>query len=538
MALLKYVLLLSFSLSFTAGTAKAAENNSTISPTSATTRQPQIERKVTEQFISNIFHGRVSEFTVSSDSKHLTYLAWANGKPDFSSKEGDEFSGKVVVILDGMKSTNQHIWDSEIKSVSALTLSPNGKRLAYIARDVKKGFSLFVDGSKKHYDRDESEVTELQFTPDSKSFVYVESNVSANDPFSYVVVDGKRLNPFPRISNIKLSPNSNRIAYKVTTNRSSKQFAMIDNQEGKHFDSIDFQHFTFSPDSRKLAYFAGNNKKAFVVVDKKEGKPYPGFAGDLIFSPDSQHLLYVAQFAQRQWSVVIDEKEGKVYDAWAIRNPVFSPDSKHVAYVVASQPDGGGDYFVVLDGQEGKRYNAKNYNAKKIHLDYVVFSPDGNHIAYPVRLGGYGSDWIVVCDSKESRRYQGVGLLAFSPDGSRLAYVAEKDFKSFVVVNEIEDEHFDNIKSLTFSPDGKFIVYAAYSKEINKWFIVVNGQKSQPYDFVMLQYAQAGEGEEYTKGGSLAFDSPDKFHFLAVKNQQIFLVEEDMTSMGNNNTVK
>jgi len=48
----------------------------------------------------------------------------------------------------------------------------------------------------------------------------------------------------------------------------------------------------------------------------------------------------------------VDGTEGKTYDG--VGDPLFSPDSQRVAYVVQT----GIGTFVVLDGEEGKRYEA------------------------------------------------------------------------------------------------------------------------------------------------------------------------------------
>jgi hypothetical protein len=77
--------------------------------------------------------------------------------------------------------------------------------------------------------------------------------------------------------------------------------------------------FTFSPDSKRVAYVAKVGEKRFnvsekwsAVVDGKEGQAYDGIGG-LVFGPDSRHVAYVAGAAAKQF-VVVDGKEGKQYD--------------------------------------------------------------------------------------------------------------------------------------------------------------------------------------------------------------------------------
>ena len=54
-----------------------------------------------------------------------------------------------------------------------------------------------------------------------------------------------------------------------------------------------------------------------------------------MFSPDSQHVAYAANDAEEDtWFVVLDGQAGKPYEAW-VTGPVFSPDSQRLAYAVA-----------------------------------------------------------------------------------------------------------------------------------------------------------------------------------------------------------
>lgn len=50
----------------------------------------------------------------------------------------------------------------------------------------------------------------------------------------------------------------------------------------------------------------------------------------------------------------------------------------------------------------------------------------------------------------------------FSPDGNNIAYIAQREQKSFIVKNNIEGEKYDSIQlAIDFSPDGKSIGFLA-----------------------------------------------------------------------------
>ncbi len=87
-----------------------------------------------------------------------------------------------------------------------------------------------------------------------------------------------------------------------------------------------------------------------------------------------------------------------------------------------------------------------------------------------------GNTWFVVVDGKEAKRYDGIGTLIFSPDSKRMAYVAGAG---------------------------------------NKYFVVVDGKEGKQYDSIVT-----------IRGGRIVFDSSDRLHYLVVKGNDIYLVEE------------
>jgi hypothetical protein len=94
-----------------------------------------------------------------------------------------------------------------------------------------------------------------------------------------------------------------------------------------------------------------------------------------------------------------------------------------------------------------------------------------------------------------------------------VAYGAWAGNKWFVVVDGKEEKKYDSIGNLIFSPDSKRVAYAAWAG--NKRFVVVDGKEEKKYDGIVT-----------IGGGKIIFDSPDSLHYLAVKGESIFLVEE------------
>src|SRR2546428_12250477 len=74
----------------------------------------------------------------------------------------------------------------------------------------------------------------------------------------------------------------------------------------------------------------------------------------------------------------------------------------------------------------------------------MVFSPDGLHLAYPVKRA---SGWVVVLDGKEGPEFEWVlaGTLTFSPDGRRLAYHVQKGDSFAVVVDGAQGKFYNEV---------------------------------------------------------------------------------------------
>ncbi len=421
-------------------------------------------------------------------------------------------------------------WEKE-----SLKVSPDSKRLAYVARTGNKWF-VVVDGKEeKQYDG----LGAPLFSPDSTHVAYA----AQMDNKQCVVVDGKEEKQYDGIKagTLLFSADSTRLAYVARTG--NKWFVVVDGKEETQYDGLGAS--LFSPDSTHVAYAAQMDNKQCVVVDGKEEKQYDGIkAGTLLFSADSTRLAYAARTGNK-WFVVVDGKEETQYDDIMVGMPLFSPDSKRVAYAALS----GSKWLVVVDGKEEKEYDG-------IGAGMPLFSPDSTRVAYPARIDNKwlvvvdgkeekqyddimagmplfspdskrvayaalsGSKWLVVVDGKEEKQYDGIGAGTprFSPDSTRVAYPARIDNKWLVVVDGKEEKQYDGIRggTLLFSPDSTHMAYAAQMG--NKWFVVVDGKEEKEYDGIVT-----------LGGGKILFDSADSLRYLALEGSSIYLLEERTT---------
>ncbi len=291
------------------------------------------------------------------------------------------------------------------------------------------------------------------------------------------------------------SPDMDRVAVVVSTG--AEKGVMVPGWSGMWVrPTIVEKSITFSPNGWRLAFVASvkEGKQQAVIVDETEGKPYDSILeGTLAFSPDSSHLAYIAQTGGKQFLVV--DGEVKYSGAPLIKKLLFSPDGKRLAYVLQS----GKEYFVTVDSTEGKHYDL-------IHHDSLAFSPDSRQLAFAAMSG---IKQVLVVDGKEKLEFvppvkvetlpvEGqesirvptisvndlklVKTLAFSPDSKRLVSVILAGDKQFVVVDGVEQKKYDFIARPVFSSDSKRLAYPA--KLNNQYFVVVDGVAGNPYDIV------------------------------------------------------
>ncbi len=241
----------------------------------------------------------------------------------------------------------------------------------------------------------------------------------------------------------------------------------MDGVAQKAYDHIVLASFSFSPDSKRVAYAAEQDGKAFVVVDGVEGKRYSRIAQrPILFSRDGKRVFYAAR-ANDGWHVVID---GTEYPTSGAEFCAMGPEGKRTAW--SSYDYDAHGYRVTVDGALGKAYDSAGY---------IMFSPDGRHVAYAAEKGG---NWFMVVDGKEGTACEGVGYATygFSGDGMHLAYAAKIHDGWQVILDGKPGARYDGIgrRSIVLDHYGKRTAY--HARKGKKWFLVVDGSESDPLD--------------------------------------------------------
>lgn len=160
---------------------------------------------------------------------------------------------------------------------------------------------------------------------------------------------------------------------------------------------------------------------------------------------------------------------------------LFSPNGRRATAVVV----GPGGCFVI-DGTSETDIQCLSPSARGDTLYIVgepIFSPDGRKLAY---VAEKGFQFSAVMNGKEGKRYGEIDDLVFSPDSRKLAYVAADNGKRFVVLDDKEGIPYDYVWSPTFSPDSQKLAFIARRDWKN--IVVVmdnNGEKeSKSYDWI------------------------------------------------------
>jgi WD40 repeat protein len=506
-----------------------------------------------EQFSTSVLGPVPSAVSMilTPDKRHVAYVAPNGDKKQLfvdGKSCGPEFEG---VFLE-----------------NSFVVSSNGLRIAYtIAKEDTNNpcntcgpqgkWRAVIDGQAgPEYDR----VTSIAFSPDGSRVAYgaIAKERDPNQPQSrdewVLVVNGKET-PLPYDALSHKSPvftADDRLVY--VAKKGERAVVVVDGKEQTFYEKIAQPIPIFSADGKQIAYTARNYGEDEVVV--WNGQPGPGFenipAASLVFSRDGR-LAYGAQHLNEKWSVVVDGKPGAEYDQ--VDNIVFSPDGKHFAY----NAQRGDKWLLVVDANEV-------LEAEQLTKGFAVFSPDSQRIAHGVKQNG---KWKTVAfalehDKAESERGSvtrrdiaatsppdiskraseaqaaaahgaapqnlgdeydgGAGLVTFSPDGQRIAFVAWHGGKRTVVLDGKNGPEFDAITKPSFSPDGRRIVYEAArlypdGSQKDTWFVVVDGQPKPEYDGLIR--------------GSVAF-SADGNHVVygACQGDQRLVLIDDQISPG------
>ena len=327
----------------------------------------------------------------------------------------------------------------------------------------------------------------IWFSPNGRQVIY---RVKHNEK-TFFVINGKKSKDYVWIFDPLFSSDGKQLVYKAVLDGQSgsrKQTVVFNENEGKLYDSFLSEH-RFSYDGAKLAYVAQDGIKEFVVLDGQEVNDYDKSYGPL-FSSHGPGIVFIAEKDSKKF-VVFNGETQKKYDG-SILNLTISPNGKRIAYKVEKyipETDKIKD-FIVLDGKDGQ-------DDSSMFIPDLFFSPDSQKLVQLVNKDvinekEFNIMFTVILDDKESKWYDMVlsDSLKFSNDSTQLAYIAEENNKSFIVINNKESiESLNKIRDFSLSSDGQQIAHREIVKDniesgSEKEIIVANGRRHKIYSEV------------------------------------------------------
>ena len=374
--------------------------------------------------------------------------------------------------------------------IELLSFSPDSQHIVYVAKLGDKKF-VVLDGIEQTYYDDI--FTSVIFSPDSQRIAYV----AKKDKKLIAVIDGSEFIYDNIQRGIRLSPDGQRFAF-VARDLNANAFVVLDGNEGKKYDDIEIYNLDlyFSPDSQHLAYLAKKGDDWFVVLDGEKGFPFRESYPDLVFSPDSQHFAYHAKIGE-QVVIILD---GQILDNKfeASYNPVFSPDSQRLAYIASLNEE----RFFVVDGTEDPAYEG--------FIHGLTFSPNSQRYAYRIETD---DKYVMVIDGVIQEGHNVRSSPVFSPNSQHIAYMTFDGDSYYLVLDGKEIEDYDSISNINFSPDSNHILFIAQDDDTWIEYIVLDGIGGKKYDDII---------------SPIIFDAEYSFHYIAILEDEVYLVEENI----------
>ncbi|HED66796.1 MAG TPA: hypothetical protein ENJ09_14725 [Planctomycetes bacterium] len=441
----------------------------------------------------------------SPDSKRLVYV----GSRD----------RKTFVVVDG------ELFESKALHESGVSFSPDSAHIAWVAVNEQGDRYAVIDGVEgEHY----SSIGErgVVFSPDGAHYAFV----ADRDGYQTLVRDGVEGPFFERVLDFWWSPSGEHLGYVVDSNgskvvlmdedpvaegdtigrdglvfaRNSDHWA-IAVRKGKSWHLVTGERvlgpyknilpgLTFNDDGSHLAFLAGHGKGMVLVLDGQETQDWPGYQ-TLRFGGEHTAMVVIDDAVKRH--VVLDGEVGPAWDSIDPRGVVFDRSGKHWYYIAQD----GDRITVVSDGENGPSskhlgsvppsflsdgrliYSLREKKQETLVVDgkpvgvyprlrHFVLSPDRTRYAC---FTGKDGEWTLLLDGEPRGTYPfAPSPPVFTQDSKRMAFLAGRSRKNFVVVDGIEGPAFDIIqrRSVAFTPDGKHVAYLAGTAD--KRYIVVD----------------------------------------------------------------
>lgn len=312
--------------------------------------------------LSDNFKTTYADPKFSPDGKNFVYF--------ISYNDNRANADNYHIILNGQPYKNY-----QIVSAAQFIFSSNSLHNAFPARSGEKMFIVYDKKEKKKYDY----VSAPSLSPDGKTLAYAAKN--KKDKKTSLIINDKVVGSYFEVkSPVVFSSNNAHLAYAV---KEAKWSLYVDNKKiSSGYDDIINISVT---NSGKYAFIGKKGNNYVANVNGKESSSYSSMSS-LVISPDEKQSIFIARKGNSEVAV-INGKEGKQYPIFMGGSlPLFSPDSKHLVYKTSSFSSDGmkRNFLFVIDGQEmvanGFYYNGFD-QGNGVYSDFY-FSPDSRFLFY------------------------------------------------------------------------------------------------------------------------------------------------------------
>jgi len=266
-------------------------------------------------------------------------------------------------------------------------------------------------------------VKRFTISPNGKRFAYVYLEEK-----EFVVVDGKKEKGYEAILGMIFSPNGKHFGYVAKERK--KFLVVIDGRETPKYDLIN--SFCLSPDGKHWAFSAERNRKKYIVLDGRENEVGYEETKHLIFSPSGK-LAYVGEKENRE-VLVLNGREIKPHTYDRIYSLTFSPDGRISLLTEENKK------LMVILGRKKLEEKENKYS----EVGRLTVSNKGD-FAYEAVEELHGSYKFIVWNGKEKRWPGWCFWPTLSPDGKHIAWITVLNGRIYLVFNEIVKEEVEDI---------------------------------------------------------------------------------------------
>lgn len=444
------------------------------------------------------------------------YLAEASGanetKLDFSPENmAWSADGKRIVFqgnLDKPPNPNNpeiYVYNLENKQVTQITknnyfdsdpsFSPDGKEIVF-ASDREKNLEIYLmndDGTNVRRLTDNPAHDSFpKFTPDGTQITFNSNRDSETTDIYLMNTDGRnvvRLTDWKsnEISRGGMSPDGTKLAFNSNHNGTYQIYVQAVEPFAPQLliaDDYDLQTPDYFPDGTQIVYSVKlpNKTGELRILNTADGKTR-------LLTKTSSGNNYPRPSPDGNWIAFHQEVEGK-WDVFKVKpdgseltnltnNPAsdslpdWLPDGKSLIFRTTRDGDAmiGEIYRINADGGEASRLNVE-----KGYLGWSIVSPDGAKLVYSCNRRQLRGGNLNICSADADGNNEKILLSrtgdnvhsAFSPDGKRLAFVANSDGNPEIYLMNADGSNLLRItrnpaadSNPAFSPDGKTLIFSS-----------------------------------------------------------------------------